>query len=120
MSLVQAENLTKIYGKGETAVTTLDHVSLSVDAGEFVFQFYNLIPVLNATENAALPITLDGANGAKAKTKGRDWLKRVGLGNRLNSRPDQLSGGQQQRVAVARALVADPKLILADKIKTIS
>ena len=74
----------------------------------FVFQFYNLIPVLNATENAALPITLEGANGAKAKTQARDWLKKVGLGNRLNSRPDQLSGGQQQRVALARTLVADP------------
>jgi len=169
MSLIQAENLTKIYGKGETAVTALDHVNLSVDTGEFVavmgpsgcgkstllhllggldhptegkviidgqsvaelsdtkltelrrrkigfvFQFYNLIPVLNATENAALPITLDGANGAKAKAKGRDWLRKVGLGDRLNSRPDQLSGGQQQRVAVARALVANPTLLLADE-----
>ena len=47
MSLIQAENLTKVYGKGETAVTALDHISLSMDAGEFVFQFYNLIPVLN-------------------------------------------------------------------------
>ena len=69
----------------------------------FVFQFYNLIPVLNATENAALPITLDGANGARAKAKARAWLEKVGLGNRLTSRPDQLSGGQQQRVAIARA-----------------
>jgi len=157
MSLVQAENLTKVYGKGETTVTALDHVNLNVDAGEFlavmgpsgcgkstllhllggldrptegrvmidghsladlsdtkltelrrrkigfVFQFYNLIPVLNATENAALPVTLDGANGARAKAKARAWLEKVGLGNRLTSRPDQLSGGQQQRVAIARA-----------------
>jgi putative ABC transport system ATP-binding protein len=81
----------------------------------FVFQFFNLIPVLDATENAALPLTLDGAKPAEAKAKAADWLKKIGLGNRLHNRPDQLSGGQQQRVAVARALVAEPKLVLADE-----
>ena len=169
MSLIQTENLTKIYGTGETAVTALDHVNLQVNAGEFVaimgssgcgkstllhllggldrpsqggvsidgtaiadmkdddltrlrrrkmgfiFQFFNLIPVLNAVENAALPITLDGVKPAEAKKRAAEWLKRFGLGDRLNSRPDQLSGGQQQRVAVARALVAEPALILADE-----
>jgi putative ABC transport system ATP-binding protein len=81
----------------------------------FIFQFYNLIPVLTATENAALPATLDGVPHSKAKDKAVAWLQKVGLGDRLESRPDQLSGGQQQRVAVARALVAEPKLILADE-----
>ncbi|MBI3738782.1 MAG: ATP-binding cassette domain-containing protein, partial [Chloroflexi bacterium] len=81
----------------------------------FVFQFYNLISVLNAVENAALPLTLDGTSAADAKSKAVEWLEKVGLGNRLNSRPDQLSGGQQQRVAVARALVAEPALALADE-----
>ncbi len=81
----------------------------------FVFQFFNLIPVLDATENAALPLTLDDAKPAEAKAKAADWLKKIGLGNRLHNRPDQLSGGQQQRVAVARALVAEPKLVLADE-----
>jgi len=81
----------------------------------FVFQFFNLIPVLDATENAALPLTLDGVKPAAAKAKAAGWLNQVGLGYRLNSRPDQLSGGQQQRVAVARALVAEPKLVLADE-----
>ena len=81
----------------------------------FVFQFFNLIPVLNATENAALPVTLDGAKPAEAKQKAVEWLTKFGLADRLNNRPDQLSGGQQQRVAVARALVADPELILADE-----
>jgi putative ABC transport system ATP-binding protein len=169
MSLIQAQNLTKTYGSGDTAVIALDHVNLSINTGEFVaimgpsgcgkstllhliggldrasegrvifdgvplaemsddaltelrrrkmgfvFQFYNLIPVLTAAENAALPVTLDGAKPAEARAKAVEWLTRFGLGERLSSRPDQLSGGQQQRVAVARALVADPALILADE-----
>jgi putative ABC transport system ATP-binding protein len=81
----------------------------------FVFQFYNLIPVLDAAENTALPITLDGAPPADARKGAVEWLEKFNLGNRLHSRPDQLSGGQQQRVAIARALVADPALILADE-----
>jgi putative ABC transport system ATP-binding protein len=81
----------------------------------FIFQFYNLIPVLNAAENAALPVTLDGAKPAEARAKAVEWLTRFGLADRLASRPDQLSGGQQQRVAVARALVAEPALVLADE-----
>ena len=81
----------------------------------FVFQFFNLIPVLNAVENAALPVTLDGVKPAEARAKAEEWLTRFGLADRFVNRPDQLSGGQQQRVAIARALVADPELILADE-----
>jgi len=81
----------------------------------FVFQFFNLIPVLSATENAALPLLLDGLTPEKAAAKATEWLKRFGLGDRLRYRPDQMSGGQQQRVAVARALVAEPALVLADE-----
>jgi putative ABC transport system ATP-binding protein len=81
----------------------------------FIFQFYNLIPILTAVENTALPVTLDGLRSSKAKAKASTWLERVGLGDRLNSRPDQLSGGEQQRVAIARALVAEPTLVLADE-----
>src|SRR5581483_11171483 len=169
MSLVQTENLTKVYGTGDTAVTALDQVNLKVNPGEFVavmgpsgcgkstllhliggldrptsgrvlienvslsdlnddkltelrrrkigfvFQFFNLIPVLNATENAALPLMIDGVSPAEAKKRAREWLTRVGLENRLTNRPDQLSGGQQQRVAIARALAAEPALVLADE-----
>lgn len=79
----------------------------------FVFQFFNLIPVLTALENAALPLRLDGRNDADDLA--RNWLGRVGLGERATARPDQLSGGQQQRVAVARALATDPALLLADE-----
>ncbi len=81
----------------------------------FIFQFFNLIPILSSVDNAALPLLLDGKNSGQAKAKATEWLKKVGLGDRLNSRPDQLSGGQQQRVAIARALVTDPALILADE-----
>ena len=81
----------------------------------FVFQFFNLIPVLSAVENAALPITLDGVRPAQAKAKAAEWLEKVGLGGRLTHRPDQLSGGEQQRVAIARALAANPALVLADE-----
>jgi putative ABC transport system ATP-binding protein len=169
MSLVQAENLTKVYGTGNTAITALDHVTITVDPREFVavmgpsgcgkstllhliggldrptdgsvsidgqaiakmsddtvtrlrrrkigfvFQFFNLIPILSSVENASLPLLLDGGNSAKTKQKAVEWLTKVGLGERLASRPDQLSAGQQQRVAIARALIAEPILVLADE-----
>ncbi len=81
----------------------------------FIFQFFNLIPVLTALENTALPMTLDGKEAAVARSKAAELLTKVGLAEKFNSRPDQLSGGQQQRVAIARALVYDPDLILADE-----
>jgi len=167
--VVEAENLTKVYGTGETAIIALDHVNLVVNPGEFVavmgpsgcgkstllhllggldrpsegnvsidgqalakisdntltqlrrrkigfvFQFFNLIPILSSVENASLPLLLDGANSAKTKQKAIEWLTKVGLGHRLVSRPDELSAGQQQRVAIARALITDPVLVLADE-----
>ncbi len=81
----------------------------------FVFQYFNLIPVLSALDNVALPLVLDGRKPAEAKAVARTWLERLGLGDRLTHRPSELSGGQQQRVAIARALSAEPALILADE-----
>lgn len=169
MNFIKIENLTKIYGSGEAAVTALDHVNITLGQGEFVavmgpsgcgkstllhltggldrpsegtvsldgqdifhmddthltelrrrrigfiFQFFNLLPMLTAEENAALPLILDGMPAEKANAKAAEWLTKVGLGDRLTHRPDQLSGGQQQRVAIARALVSDPAIILADE-----
>ncbi len=169
MSIITISNLTKIYGKNETAVTALDHVSTKIEAGEFVavmgpsgcgkstllhlvggldhpsegsvwldgqkiyslndakltetrrrkigfvFQFYNLLPMLTAAENTSLPLILDGVKPDIANSKAAEWLTRFGLGKRVKSRPDQLSGGQQQRVAIARALTSEPVIILADE-----
>jgi putative ABC transport system ATP-binding protein len=81
----------------------------------FVFQFFNLIPVLDAVENAALPMTLDGVSQIEARRRAEDWLNKVGLAQRHDHKPSQLSGGQQQRVSIARALTTNPALILADE-----
>ena len=169
MPIVETEQLTRVYGEGETAVTALEDINLQLAAGEFVavmgpsgcgkstllhlvggldrptsgrvllngrdlaelndtaltelrrrqigfvFQFFNLIPVLSAVENAALPLILDGLKPALAQARAKAWLERLALPDRLNHRPDQLSGGEQQRVAIARALVAEPVLLLADE-----
>jgi putative ABC transport system ATP-binding protein len=81
----------------------------------FVFQQYNLLPALNACENACIPLLIAGWSRTKALEKAAAMLDAVGLGNRLKSYPNQLSGGQQQRVAIARALVHDPKMLVCDE-----
>lgn len=81
----------------------------------FIFQRYNLIPVLTALENVMLPLQIQGTSSAVAKDKALDRLKSVGLGNVAEHRPDRMSGGQQQRVAVARALITDPPMVIADE-----
>ena len=167
MNILRVENLTKIYGKGETKVTALDDVSLNIKKGEFVvvigpsgsgkstllhilggvdtptsgkvyidgtdlysldqsrlaifrrrniglvYQFYNLVPVLNVEENISLPLLLD--NRREDKKKLGDILGTLGLTDRAGHLPNQLSGGQQQRPSIGRALINDPALILADE-----
>lgn len=81
----------------------------------FVFQFFNLLPTLTAWENVALPMLLDGRRLRQVRSDAVALLDRVGLGDRIDHRPAELSGGQMQRVAVARALMMDPPLILADE-----
>ena len=81
----------------------------------YIFQTYNLIPVLTALDNVALPGLLMGLSPGEARDRAADQLERVGLGDRLRHRPTELSGGQQQRVAIARAFVNEPQVILADE-----
>ncbi|MEW6669081.1 MAG: ABC transporter ATP-binding protein [Thermodesulfobacteriota bacterium] len=81
----------------------------------YIFQGFNLVPVLSALENVMLPLQIKGASSGQAKEKARHRLQEVGLAEFLHHRPAKLSGGQQQRVAIARALVNDPSLVIADE-----
>ncbi len=167
MEILQVENLCKTYGKGETLVKALDHVSFTVEKGEFVaivgasgsgkstllhilggvdrptsgkvyvegedvyklnetnlaifrrrqvgliYQFYNLIPILNVTENITLPILLDSKKVDQVYLD--ELIETLGLKNRVRHLPNELSGGQQQRVSIGRALMNHPALLLADE-----
>ena len=167
MEILRLDHLTKVYGSGDTAVTALDDVSLTVEAGEFVaivgssgsgkstmlhmiggvdrptsgtvylngqdvfarsdeqlavfrrrevglvYQFYNLVPVLDVVENMTLPVLLDGRPVNQKRLE--NMLHVLGLEGREHHLPNQLSGGQQQRVAVGRALMNSPAIVLADE-----
>ena len=81
----------------------------------FVFQAFNLLPTLTASENVALPLMLDGVNRRTAVTRASECLERVGLAHRADHYPEEMSGGEMQRVAVARAIVGDPEAVLCDE-----
>ena len=81
----------------------------------FIFQTFNLIPVLSAYENVEYPLLLQNVSPRQRDARVRRWLDEVGLADQWKQRPDQLSGGQRQRVAIARAMVTEPKLVLADE-----
>ncbi|MFN8527346.1 MAG: ABC transporter ATP-binding protein [Anaerolineae bacterium] len=102
----------------ESDISAMDDNALSRLRREslgFVFQFFNLVPVLTAAENVAIPLILDGVPRAEALKRAGEALTRVGLSDRTTHLPSQLSGGQQQRAALARALVAKPAVVLADE-----
>ncbi len=167
MEILRVEDLCKTYGKGENQVKALDHVSFSVEKGEFIaiigpsgsgkstllhilggvdkptsgkvfmdgcdvysqsddqiaifrrrqvgliYQFYNLIPVLNVTENITLPVLMDGQKVNETRLK--ELIATLKLTGRENHLPNQLSGGQQQRVSIGRALMNAPAVVLADE-----
>jgi putative ABC transport system ATP-binding protein len=101
-----------------TDVSRLDETGLAAFRSHnvgFIFQFYNLIPVLSATENVELPLLLTHLSKAERRERATTALKVVGLADRAGHYPRQLSGGQEQRVAIARAIVTDPKVIVADE-----
>ena len=106
--VVVADKEISSFGQSELAKWRSDNVG-------FIFQFYNLIPVLTAFENVELPLLLTNLSKADRKQRVEFALDVVGLGDRIHHYPKQLSGGQEQRVAIARAIVTDPMIIVADE-----
>ncbi len=104
-----------IAGVPVTRLAERDRTLFRRRAIGFIFQAFNLIPTLTVAENLRLPLELNGRGGPREEARVAELLARVGLADRARSFPDRLSGGEQQRVAVARALVHDPLLVLADE-----
>ena len=105
----------RVAGMELTALSERDRTLFRRHHVGFVFQFFNLLPTLTVLENLLLPVELKGEVGAQEEARARALLAEVGLADRADAFPDRLSGGEQQRVAVARALVHEPALVLADE-----
>lgn len=117
LGLIDAADRGRLKFEGQD-VSTLSDDALSDCRNQkigFVFQSFNLIPVLTAAENVMLPLQVQGVPAAQARQRALTWLGKVGLGEFAAFRPDRLSGGQRQRVAIARALVGEPRLLIADE-----
>jgi putative ABC transport system ATP-binding protein len=104
-----------VDGKNLAKLSRAELARLRRDRVGFVFQAYNLLPVLTALENTELVLMLRGLGASERRTKAAQMLSAVGLSTMMDRRPSELSGGQQQRVAVARAIAAAPRLVLADE-----
>jgi len=104
-----------INGKDVTRLNANGRADMRREVIGFIFQFFALVPVLDAYENVELPLLLNGVGAKERRERVMGLLDAVGLSDRIHNRPDQLSGGQQQRVAIARALAPRPLMVLADE-----
>jgi putative ABC transport system ATP-binding protein len=104
-----------INGKDIATLSAPEMALLRNETIGFVFQAFHLLPRTSALDNVALPLVYRGLSAKERRRRAQSTLERVGLGHRVNHRPNQLSGGEQQRVAIARALVTEPTVLLADE-----
>jgi putative ABC transport system ATP-binding protein len=105
----------EIEGNALTAMTDFERTDYRARHMGFVFQFYNLLPVLSAVENVEMPLLVSGINPREAREQAQEALDQVGLADRSAHRPAELSGGERQRVTIARALVNNPVVVWADE-----
>lgn len=105
----------RVFGEDFDQMGTRARTRLRGQTVGFVFQQFNLLPALTATQNVAVPLLINGESQGAAMKRAREVLEKVGLKDKLNTLPKELSGGQQQRVAIARALVHGPRLIVCDE-----
>jgi lipoprotein-releasing system ATP-binding protein len=116
LGLLDAPDSGEVQISGRTVISTMQEApSIRNHELGFVFQFHYLVEDLSARENVALPLIIAGQNSTKAIKKASELLSTLGLAERINRYPNQLSGGEQQRVSLARALINEPRIILADE-----